>query len=203
MTCAECDVRCQRFGTHRNGLRRFRCPVCKKTYTEPHRQTLGEMYVSEDKVLLALQLLIEGNSIRSTMRITGLDGNTITKALILAGERCEKVVGRLIVNITVKDVECDEIWGYVQKKEAHKFPFEADDKNIGDAYCFVGIERHSKLVLNFALGRRDTATTQISSKAYAMPPPASKSFRSLPTDLRRTARPSAIRFQTASAVSLN
>jgi len=161
MTCAECDVPCQRFGTHRNGLRRFRCPVCKKTYTEPHHQTLGEMYVSEDKVLLALQLLIEGNSIRSTMRITGLDGNTITKALILAGERCEKVMGRLIVNVPVKDVQADEIWGYVAKKEAHKLPFEKDDDSKGDAYCYVAMEKHSKLVLNFALGRRNQTTTDV------------------------------------------
>jgi transposase-like protein/IS1 family transposase len=159
MTCADCEVRCQRFGTHRNGLRRFRCPQCKKTYTEPHRQTLGEMYASEEKVLLALQLLIEGNSIRSTMRTTGLDGNTITKALILAGERCDKVMARLIVNVPVKDVQCDEIWGFVQKKEAHKFPFEKDDDSKGDAYCYVAMETHSKLVLNFALGRRNQATT--------------------------------------------
>ena len=96
MACTDCGVRCQRFGMHRNGLRRFRCPSCKKTYTEPHHQTRREMYVSEEKVLLSLQLLIEGNSIRSTMRITGLEGNTITKALVLAGERCEKVMGRLI-----------------------------------------------------------------------------------------------------------
>ena len=161
MTCAECDVRCQRFGTHRNGLRRFRCPVCKKTYTEPHHQTLGEMYTSEEKVLLALQLLVEGNSIRSTMRITGLDGNTITKALILSGERCEKVMARIIVNVPVKDVQADEIWGYVYKKEAHKFPFEKDDDSKGDAYCYVAMEKHSKLVLNFALGRRNQATTDI------------------------------------------
>src|ERR1035438_1838167 len=91
-TCKDCDVRCQRFGTHRNGLRRFRCPQCHRTYTEPHRLTLGEMYLSEDKMVIALKLLLEGNSIRSTMRITGLDQNTITKALILAGERCEKVI---------------------------------------------------------------------------------------------------------------
>ena len=161
MTCAECDVRCQRFGTHRNGLRRFRCPQCKKTYTEPHHQTLGEMYTSEEKVLLALQLLVEGNSIRSTMRITGLDGNTITKALILSGERCEKVMARIIVNVPVKDVQADEIWGYVYKKEAHKFPFEKDDDSKGDACCYVAMEKHSKLVLNFALGRRNQATTDI------------------------------------------
>jgi transposase-like protein/IS1 family transposase len=159
MTCAECDIRCQGFGKHRNGLRRFRCPQCKRTFTEPHRLTLGEMYLSEEKLLLALQLLLEGNSIRSTMRVTGVDGNTIMKALVLTGERCEKLMGRLIVNIPAKDVQCDEIWGYVGKKEAHKLPSEADDDSLGDAYCFVAIERYTKLVLNFALGRRTQATT--------------------------------------------
>jgi hypothetical protein len=93
------------------------------------------------------------------MRITGVDGNTITKALVLAGDRCEKLMGRLIVNVPVKDVQCDEIWGYVRKKEAHKLPTEASDDSRGDAYCRVAIERYSKLVLNFALGRRSQATT--------------------------------------------
>ncbi len=51
------------------------------------------------------------------MRITDMDQNTIMKMLVLAGERCEKVMGRLIVNVPVKDVECDEIWGFVSKKE--------------------------------------------------------------------------------------
>jgi transposase-like protein len=157
MTCEKCDARCQRFGTHRNGLRRFRCPQCHKTYTEPHRLTLGEMYISEEKMLIALKLLLEGNSIRSTMRITGVDGNTIMKALALAGERCEKLMGRLIVNVPVTDVQADEIWGYVAKKEAHKLPAEKDDDSKGDAYCYVAMERHSKLVLNFALGRRNNA----------------------------------------------
>jgi transposase-like protein len=72
MTCTECGRKCQRFGMHRNGLRRFRCPICKKTYTEPHRLTLGEMYISEEKIILALKLLVEGNSISSTERITGI-----------------------------------------------------------------------------------------------------------------------------------
>lgn len=156
MTCQNCDEPCQRFGKHRNGLRRFRCPQCKKTYTEPHSLTLGEMYASKEKVLLALQLLLEGNSIRSTMRITGLDQNTIMKALVLAGEKCEKILGRLIVNVPVKDIEVDEIWGFIAKKE--KMVGIDDDPNFGDSYCFVAVERHSKLVLNFALGKRDQKT---------------------------------------------
>src|SRR5688572_6943218 len=105
ISCADCGLACQRFGKHRNGLRRFRCRQCGKTYTEPHHLTLGEMYVSKERVLFALQLLLEGNSIRSTMRLTGLDGNTITKALVLAGARCENIMARLIVNVPVKDVQ--------------------------------------------------------------------------------------------------
>lgn len=157
MTCADCDVECQRFGKHRNGLLRFRCPRCHKT----HKPALEGSYVPQERVVLALRLLIEGNSLRSTERITSLDINTIMRLLVLAGEKCEKLMGRLLVNVPVRDVECDEIWGFIGRKEGHKTPGEARDETIGDAYTFVAIERHSKLVLNFALGRRNQATTDI------------------------------------------
>lgn len=128
MTCESCGVRCQRFGKHRNGLRRFRCPRCHKTYTEPRKHPLDGMTLADEKALLALQLLIEGNSLSSTERITGVDINTLMKLLVLAGEKCEKLMGRLIVNVPVEDVQCDEIWAFVQKKEGHKAPFEAHDR---------------------------------------------------------------------------
>ncbi len=159
MTCGDCGFICQRFGKHRNGLLRFRCSQCKRTYTESHELTLGKMYIPQDKMLLAMQLLLEGNSIRSTMRITGLDQNTIMKALVLAGDRCEKVMARLIVKVPVKDVQVDEIWSFVQKKEKQCGP--DDDPNFGDQYTFTAIERNSKLILNFALGKRNQATTDI------------------------------------------
>jgi IS1 family transposase len=85
--------------------------------------------------------------------------DTILKLLVLAGERCEKIMGRTIVNVPVKDVQCDEIWGFVGKKQ--KALAAGDDPNYGDAYTFVAIERHTKLVLNFALGKRNQATTDI------------------------------------------
>jgi transposase-like protein/IS1 family transposase len=159
MVCEACEVQCRRFGRHRNGLRRFRCPQCKKTHTEAHKPVLGGSYIPQERIVLALRLMVEGNSLRSTERITGLDINTLMKILVKAGEKCEKMMGRLIVDIPCKDVQCDEIWGYVGKKEAHKLPEEANDEGIGDAYCFVAMERNTKLVLNFALGRRSQATT--------------------------------------------
>lgn len=161
MTCGACEVDCKRFGVNRNGTLRFRCPNCRKTFSEPRKSLLGNMTVPAEKVLAILNLFIEGTSVRSTERLTGVHRDTILKVLVAAGEKCEKLMGRLIVNVPVKDVECDEIWGFIQKKEGHKGPDEAHDNSIGDAYCFIAIERNTKLVLNFALGRRDTATTQI------------------------------------------
>ncbi len=96
MTCKSCEVKCQRFGKHRNGLLRFRCPKCHKTYTEAHEQPLGEMYIPQATMLMAVRLLIEGNSIRSTERLTGLHRDTIIKLMVLAAEKCEKVMARLI-----------------------------------------------------------------------------------------------------------
>jgi hypothetical protein len=117
------------------------------------------MYTKVDGAEEVLKLLVEGCSINTIQRVTGVHHGTILKILAVAGEKCEKLMGRVIVNVPVTDVQCDEIWGYVQKKEAHKLPAEKDNDSIGDAYCFIAIERKTKLVLNFALGRRSQATT--------------------------------------------
>jgi transposase-like protein/IS1 family transposase len=161
MTCESCDVTCQRFGFHRNGLRRFRCPLCRKTCTEAHKPALDGFYLPQERITLALRLMVEGNSLRSTQRITNLDINTLMKILVKAGEKCERVMANHVRNVSVRDVECDEVWAYVGKKEGHKRPEEQHDESIGDAYCFVAIERNSKLVINFALGRRNQATTDV------------------------------------------
>lgn len=160
-------MNCQRFGKHRNGLRRFRCPICKKTYTESHRRVLDSMYIPQDKAVLALRLLLEGNSIRSTERITDLDRNTIMSLLVKAGDRCQTLMISKIHDLKVEDVEADEIWGFVGKKEGHKS--DDDGAEVGDAYCFVGMERTSKLVLAWHLGKRTVKSTDafIGKLAYA------------------------------------
>jgi IS1 family transposase len=44
-------------------------------------------------------------------------------------------------------------------KEGHKTPAQKDDEGTGDAYTFVAIERHHKLVVNFTMGKRNQQTT--------------------------------------------
>jgi transposase-like protein/IS1 family transposase len=159
MTCETCKVDCQRFGKHRNGLRRFRCPQCKRTFTESHTRTLGTMYVPQEKAILATRLLLEGNSIRSTERCTGIDRSTIARLLILAGERCEKLLADTITKVHVRDVEADEIWGYVGMKEKAKENVYKPEDTLGDAYTYVAMEANSKLILAWHLGKRNKQDT--------------------------------------------
>src|SRR5438132_2112174 len=99
MTC--CQNTCRKYGV-RNGLQRFQCRQCGKLFTEPHERLFDQMSTADDRGLLALRLLVEGNSIRSTERITDLHRDTILKLLAVAGERCEKLMGRVIVNVPVR-----------------------------------------------------------------------------------------------------
>jgi transposase-like protein/IS1 family transposase len=157
MTCHNCKIECSRFGRDRKGHQRFRCATCRKTFTEPHNGTIHGMYASTEKAAIVIRLLAEGNSIRSIERITGVHRDTILRLLVLVGERCERMLEERISKIRVKDVQCDEIWGYVGCKERNIR--EHHPVSYGDAYCFVAIERESKLVLAWHLGRRATRDT--------------------------------------------
>ncbi len=159
MTCHNCQTACKRFGRHRNGLQRFRCRSCRKTFTEEHEKPLDEMRLAPDRAVTALQLLLEGMSVRGVERVTEIHRDTILKLLVLTGERCQQLMRERIQNLNVTDVQADEIWGYVFKKEGHKWDHEKETEGIGDAYCFVGIERETKLVLAWHLGKRDAANT--------------------------------------------
>ena len=159
MNCESCNAPAKRFGKDRNGLQRYRCLTCKKTFLEPHDRPLGEMRLPLEKALSVIQHLVEGCSIRSTERITGVEKRTILSLLELVGERCEKLMTDRIKSLTVRDVQADEIWGWVGMKQKTKNYKGIEADSLGDTYCFIGIERHTKLILAWHLGARTRSDT--------------------------------------------
>jgi len=160
MTCHSCRTEAVKASKCRNQLQRYKFQRCGRRFTEPHEKPLGtDVRLPKERVVRILHCLVEGNSVRSTARLCDVTARTVLSMLTLAGENCEKIMGKVTVNAPIGDVQCDEIWGFVQKKEGHKLPEEANDESVGDAYCFVAIERNTKRVVNFALGRRSQATT--------------------------------------------
>lgn len=99
-----------KYGKQRNDLRRFRCGQCGKTYTEDHTRLFGNMIVPEDKALLAIQLLLEGTSVRSAERISGLHRDTILRLLEVAGERCAKLMDEKMRGLRCERIQGDELW---------------------------------------------------------------------------------------------
>jgi IS1 family transposase/transposase-like protein len=158
VTCHNCRTECRRFGK-RGNRQRYQCTQCCKVFADARDNTLDGMYLSVEKAEMVLKLFLEGNSISSVVRLTEVHQKTILKLLILSGEKCERIMTDKVSNVKVRDVECDELWAFIGKKQKRVRP--EDDQNLGDAYTFVAIERNSKLVLNIALGKRDKATTDV------------------------------------------
>src|SRR5690242_12965394 len=106
MTCPICGDASKRFGKHRNGLQRYRCLSCQKTFTEDHERPFRiEDYLNDRRGQMAIRMLIEGCSIRTVERLTELHRDAIMKLLVIAGERCERLMDRMIRAVPVKDVQ--------------------------------------------------------------------------------------------------
>lgn len=117
------------------------------------------MYTSIDKAVEVLDLLTEGMSVSSVERLTEVHHTTILKLLVQIGRRCESFSADYVRGVRARDVEVDELWGFIAKKELHKKGYEVENAGIGDSYCFVAIERNTKLVLAWHVGRRTRIST--------------------------------------------
>src|SRR4051794_1795479 len=110
MTCHNCQMKAKKFGKDRKGNQRYRCNTCQKTFQEVQDKPLGSMYLPMEKALMCLHLLVEGMSVRSIERITGVHRDTVLDLMVRAGEKCEQLLDSKIRNVKVKDIQLDEIW---------------------------------------------------------------------------------------------
>ena len=159
MTCHNCKIEGVKAGKDDKGNQRYKCSRCKRRFQELREKLFGNMYLPEEKALMVLQMLVEGNSIRSIIRITGIEKKTILTLLNVAGERCEDLMNRKMRKVVVKELQLDEIWTYCRMKEKSKTRRKITSDKIGDAYCFTAFERDSKLLLTWHLGRRTEEDT--------------------------------------------
>lgn len=160
MTCLKCQhgaaKRFGYFGKHR--IQRWRCTSCKATFCEPHKHlTRATLLSRPDAAARAIQCLLEGCSIRSTERLTGLNRNTIMRLLVVAGDRAARVTDSLLRDLRPRYLQCDEIWTYIGKKQRRLRKGESDE--LGDQWVFVGMDPETKLVVSFQVGKRTARTT--------------------------------------------
>jgi IS1 family transposase len=113
--------------------------------------------LSLEKQVQIINLLVEGNSLRSTSRITGTSINTVTKLFVDVGRACQRFHNGIVMEVTTKRIQCDEIWSFVYAKQKN-LPEEMEG---GDVWTWVGIDADTKLVVSWLVGDRSAETANI------------------------------------------
>jgi len=102
--------------------------------------------------------LVEGNSIRATVRMTGAAKNTVVKLLVDLGEACARYQDATLRGLTCRRIQCDEIWSFCYAKAKNVPAEHKGDFGYGDVWTWTAIDADSKLVLSWCIGGRDSYT---------------------------------------------
>ena len=98
--------------------------------------------------------LVEGNSIRSTVRMTGVAKNTVVKLLLDLADACAAHHNRAVRGLCVRLLQCDEIWNFVGAKAKNARP-EQKAEGWGDTWTWTALDAQTKLCVSYLVGGRD------------------------------------------------
>lgn len=117
--------------------------------------------LSIEKRAHVISCLVEGMSIRSTVRITGVAKNTITKLAVEIGDACSEYQDKVFHNLKCKRIQCDEIWSFCYAKEKNVPEDKCGQFGYGDIWTWVALDADTKLVPSFCVGNRGAKTAKI------------------------------------------
>ena len=104
-----------------------------------------------EKKVAVISMLCEGASICAVSRITGIHGDTIGRLALRVGDACKRIMDEKMRNLTCKQIEVDEIWGFVGAKQKN-----ARRAGVyGDVWTFIALDAATKLIPSFVVGKRD------------------------------------------------
>jgi len=98
--------------------------------------------------------LVEGNSIRATVRMTGTAKNTVVKLLVDIGQACERYHDKVMVNLPCKRLQVDEIWSFCYAKQKNIPEEHQGEFGFGDVWTWTAIDADTKLIPSWLVGLR-------------------------------------------------
>ncbi len=115
--------------------------------------------LKKDKQLQIVHLLVEGASIRSIERLTGVQKKTILRLLVRVGNACQELLDERLRDLTLRHVQLDEIHTFVRRKQ-HRIPVYEQSAIEGDQFLFLAMDQDTKLIACYALGKRTAELTR-------------------------------------------
>jgi len=104
--------------------------------------------------------LVEGMSIRATVRTTGAAKNTITKLLTELGDACSYAANELLVDLDCERVQCDEIWSFCYAERKNVPDKHQGEFGYGDVWTRTAIDADTKLVPSWLVADRSAASAR-------------------------------------------
>ncbi len=114
--------------------------------------------LSTAKRVAVVAALVEGNSIRATVRMTLVSKPTILKLLVQLGDVCAQFHDQAVRNLRTKRVECDEIWQFVGAKQKNVPEAKRETFGFGDVWTWTALDATSKLIVSWLVGPRDAGS---------------------------------------------
>jgi len=112
--------------------------------------------ISQEKKVAVISALVEGCSVRSTVRLTGVSKGAVLRLLVSIGKACREYQDATIRNVKAERVQVDEIWSFCYAKEKNATAAMWEKVGFaGDVWTFIAIDADTKLVISWAVGRRD------------------------------------------------
>jgi IS1 family transposase len=108
-----------------------------------------------------VRCLVEGNSIRSTCRITGFAKGTVLKLLVDLGDACARFHDERVRDVDCKRVQCDELWAfcYAKDRTVQKRP-GLKDQGAGDVWTWTGLDADTKLMVSWLMADKGPESAQ-------------------------------------------
>lgn len=111
--------------------------------------------LKKEKQVQVISMLAEGSSIRAIERVTNIHRDSIMRLGVKVGNACIKFMDADLKNLTPTHWELDELWSWVGKKQGH-LTSEDNPLKKGDFYIFIALDRQTKLIPSFLVGKRDS-----------------------------------------------
>lgn len=117
--------------------------------------------LSHEKRCAVIRCLVEGCSIRSTVRMTGVAKNTVQKLTRDLGEACLQFQDKMLRNLPCKRVQADEVWCFCYAKDKNLPDRMRGEPGVGSMWTWTALDADTKLILSWQLGARDAANAQM------------------------------------------
>jgi IS1 family transposase len=101
-----------------------------------------------------IRCLVEGNSIRATVRMTGFAKNTIVKLLVELGAACAAYQDEQLRFLDARRIQADEIWSFVYAKARNVPEDKRGQFGYGDVWTWTALDAESKLMISWLVGER-------------------------------------------------